>query len=136
MQEYSLPKDIAVLCIQATSFPEGIVEAHKKLHALIPSSKERRFFGISHRNLAGEVIYFAAAEQLKAGEDAEYDCETFVVLKGEYIGVRINNFEKDVPRIAKTFKKLRAEPNIDPNGACVEMFLNEEDILCLVKLKD
>jgi predicted transcriptional regulator YdeE len=136
MQNYTLVQDIKVICVQAKSFPEGIVEAHTSLHSLIPPDNNRRYFAISQRNQEGQTIYSAAAEELNEGEAEKFGCETYIIQKGEYLSVRINEYEKDIPNIAKTFKELLSDPRLDPQGACVEMFLSETDILCMVKLKD
>jgi len=69
MDHYSLSEDIKVMCITADHFPEGIEEAHQKLHAKFPEREEhRRFFGISKPNEQGQIIYKAAAEELHKGE--------------------------------------------------------------------
>ena len=51
----------------AKSFPEGILEAHQTLHALVPYSQNRKYFGIS-RPENGNIVYKAAAEELIEGE--------------------------------------------------------------------
>lgn len=135
MQNYTLPSDIKTFCVQAKTFPEGIVEAHKKLHSLVPPSNTRRYFGIAVKETKEQMVYYAAAEELSEGEAEKYNCKTFIISAGEYISVRIDDFHKDIPSIARTFKELRSEPRIDPNGASIEMYLNEKDILCMMKLK-
>jgi predicted transcriptional regulator YdeE len=135
MQNYTFLEDVKVLCVQATSFPEGIVDAHKNLHSLIPPSQNRRYFGISYLNNEGQKIYYAAAEELIQGEAEKFALDTFNITKGEYLSVRINNFQKDISSIAKTFQELLSDLRTNPDSVRLEMFLNETDILCMMKIK-
>ena len=42
--------------------------------------------------------------------------------------------DKDTSIIGKTFQELIAQPDIDKNGLCLEMYLSENDMRCLIKL--
>ena len=65
-EKYLINKDIRVLCISA-AFPNGVMSAHQKLHALFPE-KERMFYGISWSDGKGGIIYKAAAEELQKAD--------------------------------------------------------------------
>jgi len=134
MEIYHFQKDIKLLCVTAASFPDGILAAHQKLHSLLPTAKGRNFFGISRPNNKGAIIYKAAVEESYEGEDEKYGYETVVLKKGEYISIFISNFLDDVESIGRAFKKLIADPGIDPNGYCVEMYSGEQDVRCMVRL--
>ena len=135
MEKLTLEKDIKVFCITATSFPEGIMEAHEKIHALVPFKKERRFFGISRPENKGGIVYKAAAEELQEGEAEKLNCEPFIIPKGEYISTIVLNYPKELQAISKAFDKLLTHPGLDPNGYCVEWYLNEKDVQCMIRLK-
>ena len=62
MEKYYLEQDIKVFYVQAFSFPAGIKPAFDKLHSLIKSPADRRFFGISYPEGPGKIIYKAAVE--------------------------------------------------------------------------
>ena len=64
MELYRLNNDIKVFCITSSSFPEGIADAFKVLHSLLPSIDGREFFGISRPNKEGVIIYQAAVAEL------------------------------------------------------------------------
>jgi hypothetical protein len=134
MEKYNIENDIRVLITEAKSFPEGVMDAHQLLHSKIPFSPERRYFGISSPNRNGEIIYKAAAEELHEDEAAKYDCETFVIKSGEFISILITDFMKDIQSIGLAFKKLLLFHDIDPNGYCLEWYVNEKDVLCMIKL--
>ena len=83
-EKFNIDKDIKTLFITATSFPEGVLSAHQKLHSILPSAQNRTFYGISWPE-DGKIIYKAAAEELYKGEAEQLGLETFTIKKGEYI---------------------------------------------------
>src|SRR5947208_13089993 len=98
MEKYNLEKNIKVICVKAKSFPEGIADAHQKLHSLIPFSAERRYFGISQPE-NGIIIYKAAAEELQEGEAEKLNCERFVIPKGDYISETLTDWRSDMAQV-------------------------------------
>lgn len=47
----------------------------------------------------------------------------------------ITDFSKTPQSISKAFETLLAYSNIDPNGACIEVYLNDSKVKCLVRLE-
>jgi len=135
METLLLDNDINVFYVTANSFPDGILAAHQKLHSLIQFSKNRKYLGIS-RPENGAIVYRAAAEELTAGEAEKLNCEKLVLKKGKYNYITVNNYLKDLPAIDRSFKELLSNPNIDPEGYCVEWYFNDNDVKCMVRLKD
>jgi hypothetical protein len=133
METITLDKDIKVFYVTAKSFPDGILEAHQKLHSLVPFTTARKYFGIS-RPEDGIIVYRAAAEELTPGEAGKFNCDTLVLKKGKYISTTINDYMKDVQSIGRTFKELLSRPDIDPQGYCVEWYFNDKDVKCMVRL--
>jgi len=43
---------------------------------------------------------------------------------------------KDIPAIQKAFNLLIAQPGLDPEGYCVEQYINQKDMICMVRLAD
>jgi hypothetical protein len=135
METLTIDKDIKVFYVTATSFPEGIMDAHRKLHGLIPFSQDRKYFGIS-RPENGTIVYRAAAEEMEEGEAQQLKCETLVLKKGKYISVTLSNYREDMTSIKKTFDLLLTRTDLDPQGYCVEWYLNEKEVKCMIRLKD
>jgi hypothetical protein len=133
-QDYFIDRDIKVLCITASSFPEGVQTAHRKLHSLFPATEHRAFYGISYPDKSGNIIYKAAADQLNEGEATQLNLETFTIRKGNYISEVLKDWRKDEMSVGKTFKKLLSDQRIDKKGYCLEIYLNENDMRCLVPL--
>src|SRR5205814_5453392 len=98
-EQYLIDKDIAALCVTASTFPEGVQNAHKKLHSLFPASERRTFYGISYADKTGSIIYKAATEQLHEGEARQLNLETFTIRKGKYINDHLTD-----GRIDETYK--------------------------------
>lgn len=135
MEKFNLKDDIPALYVKAESFPNGIKAAHEKLHQLLGDVKDRRFFGISNPENAKGIVYRAAVEEAYPGEAEKYGCEKFIIRKGAYISELLTDWQKDETVVARTFQQLLDHPGIDHNGYCLEMYLNEKDMRCLVSLK-
>ena len=134
MEKYIIEKDIKTFYVAATSFPDGVLKAHQTLHAMLPSAGGRNFYGISFPGKNRNIIYRAAVEESYAGEAEKYNCETFIIRKGTYMSQTIKDFMKDVSFVAKTFQQLLAHPQLDHDGYCLEIYPNETDMICMVKL--
>ena len=137
MEKLSLKTDIKVFYVTAKSFPEGISEATNKLHSLFTFSQERRIFGLSRpENYAG-IVYRAAAEEMYEGEAAKLNCETLIIPKGEYKVIIVSDFRKDNMSIYNAFQQLLKEPNLDPQGYCVEWYsTDKEEVKCMIRLDE
>lgn len=135
METIVFANDIKVFYIGATSFPNGVLVAHQKLHALIPFSTDRKYFGLS-RPENGTIQYKAAAEELMPGEGEKLNCDTLILKKGNYLSVTVPDYMKDIPAIEKTFAQLISRTDIDPQGYCVEWYVNDKDMQCMIRLKD
>ncbi len=137
METITINKDITVCYVQATSFPDGVLQAHQALHALFSFDGKRRFFGLSRPEGGnGRISYKAAAEELREGEAKAIGLDTLVLKKGRYISMMIPDFRKDIPAIGKAFTELLQQPRIDPEGYCVELYPNMTDVQCMVRLAD
>ncbi|HEY9177690.1 MAG TPA: hypothetical protein VIN07_08375 [Flavipsychrobacter sp.] len=135
MENYLVDKDIKVLCIAASSFPAGIQEAFSKIHDLVPNTEKRTTYGISYGSPNGSIIYKAGVEALQPGEAEEYGCEEYVIRKGRYIG-RVVNWRENVAQVGETFQALLVDPLIDRTGACIEEYISDYEVKCMVRLKD
>lgn len=134
METQVFNSDITVFYVPATSFPQGVMEAHNKLHALVPEFEGRKLFGLS-RPENGEIAYKAAAEELQAGEGEKLGCKTLVLKKGNYLCILVEDFMKNIPAIEKAFNQLTERRGIDPEGYCVEWYFNDKDVCCMIRLE-
>lgn len=133
MEILTLEHDITVFYVTAASFPDGALAAHQQLHSLVPYTTKRRYFGIS-RPENGPIVYRAAAEELSDGEAKRLGCPTLVLKKGRYVTDTVKNYKKNLSQMETTFGLLLQHPEIDPYGYCVEWYISDDDVKCMVRL--
>jgi hypothetical protein len=136
METITLDNDITVFYVEAASFTDGILEAHESLHSLIPFSTERKYFGISRPENGGEIRYKACAEEMYEGEGKAVGCNTVVLRKGNYVCITLNDYLKDLQSVERTFSQLLEHPGLDPQGYCVEWYITNKDMRCMVRLEN
>jgi hypothetical protein len=138
MEKCNFEKDIKVFCVSAKYFPDGITEAWQKLHSMLPSIQGRNFFGISRSEpeAKGTIVYKAAVEESYPGEAEKCGCEIFIIKKGEYVNETLPDWEPDPTLIGKTFQNIISNSGIDPNGYCIEMYLGEHEVKCMVRVQE
>ena len=134
METTIFDNDISVFYVTAGHFPSGIMDAHQKLHSLVPFSPGRKYFGVS-RPENGVIVYRAGTEELIPGEGKNFGCETLVLKKGKYISETINNYQENIESIAETFQSMLTHPGLDPEGYCVEWYFNPSDVKCMIRLE-
>jgi predicted transcriptional regulator YdeE len=135
MDSFKISDDIPVICVTATSFPEGIENAHELLHTRFPEHTKRHFFGISYPGENGTIVYKAAAE-ITQDNFQNAGTETFTIKKGDYNCFYIKDYKDNLPRIREAFEVLLKQQDVDPNGYCVEWYIGEDDVRCMVPLDE
>ena len=134
MEAITIQRDIKVFYIMAASFPDGIMAAYDQLHALVPPSASRNFFGIS-RPENGVIVYKAAVEQAAEGEAEKFGCDSLILKSGRYIAITVSGYMDDVQNIDRAFKQLLTHAGLDPQGYCVEWYFNDKDVKCMIRLQ-
>lgn len=134
MDSFILGEDIPVVCHKANSYPDGIEAAHSALHQMLTYRESRRFFGISRPDGNGLVVYKAAAELLESDELP--GLEKFTIKGGAYNTYYIKDYRDHVGAIADCFRLLLGQPEIDPDGYCIEWYIGSDDVKCMVRCND
>lgn len=129
-----IDNDITVYCLTASSFPAGVKTVYDKLHELFPPENGRTYFGISWPDGKGSLVYKAAVKLNEMDTPPGAPFESFTIRKGDYFSEDITNFMSDVTGIGRLFQQMIQQPGIDPNGYCLEMYLNPTDVRCMVRL--
>ncbi len=136
-ENFTIEKEIIVFCFPAEEFPDGIPAAHEEIQERITkltNKSPRRFFGISHPNEEGNIVYYAAAEQLETGEADKLGLDFFDIKPGTYTSMIVKDYDADIMKIAESFDELLQNPDIDPEGYCLEWYFNDTDVRCMVPL--
>ncbi|MBK9492711.1 MAG: transcriptional regulator [Haliscomenobacter sp.] len=94
-------KEIAVCCVAASSFPDGVLAAFQTLHGQLDRKEERQHFGLSHGQGNGGIHYLAAATELNAGEAEALGLDRFTIQKGAYLGLTIEDYLKDLGKLVE-----------------------------------
>jgi hypothetical protein len=132
-QTVILAEDITLICVAAKSFPDGVMESHQKLHSIFPYSTERKYYGIS-RPEDGKILYKAATSLLFPEDNGKEGTETVILKKGKYLSTIVHDFMKDINGIGNAFTQLMEQPSLDPEGYCVESYLDDKDVQCMIRL--
>jgi hypothetical protein len=133
MATFNLENDIVVFCVTATSFPDGVLAAHQKLHSYIPFSKQRDYFGISRPEGGRGIVYKAGATELDKNELSKHGLEKFLIPKGKYLMHVLHNYRNNLAAIGPAFDELLADFRIDPSGFCLEWYVDDNTLRCLVR---
>lgn len=128
-----LKNDIQLFYLQASSYPQGISQAHEEFRQKIKNPERRVIYGVS-RPEGQRIIYRVGAEAQVPGESALWDQEPLVLKKGRYAAIDITNYLLHLGDIGKAFDKLLSRPDIDPEGYCVEKYEPENKLTCMVRL--
>lgn len=59
-----------------------------------------------------------------------------VLKKGRYLSLTIDDYMKDLHGIANPFRELLAQPGLAPQGYCVEWYLSQKEVQCMIWLED
>jgi hypothetical protein len=132
MEVYKLEQDMRVFCVRARSFPNDIGKAFEALISLLPTVKDRTFFGVSYETKNHDMVYNAAVLEAFEGEGNYYGCETYTIKKGEYVAELLKGWKKNEGSIGLTFRKM-SEVRTDTMFPCVEWYQGE-DVLCMVRI--
>jgi len=129
-----IPNGRKIICVKATSFPDGVMDGHRKLHCLITHDKPRRYYSVSHGSENGLILYMAGAEIVEDADHGLADTEEFTIRKGDYISKEIQGYMENIPAIGETFAEMLKRPDIDPQGYCLEHYLDQKTVVCMVPL--
>lgn len=134
METTQIKQNINLLCITASTFPSGVMAAHKQLHGLLPANPQRKYYGLSRPENGGSIVYRAAAEALNTHEARDLQLEEVVLQSGSYACMLVTDYMTSINAIGNAFQQLLTIPGIDPNGYCVEAYFNDTDVMCMVRL--
>lgn len=135
MENYTLHRDIHLLTVQATSFPQGVKTAFEKLLQTDPSFRTRATYGISHGSKNG-IVYWAAVEEADTMEAQKHNLGSYTIRTGTYAMEHVEHYMENQSAIQQAFDRLLKHPNLDRAGECIEYYLNDEVVRCMVRLTD
>ena len=135
MEKVTLEKGLRIMCVTASSFPDGIGDAFKELGKKAAGISDRPFYGLSKPD-KGVIVYKAGVLEKDEGEASRFGLDLIVLPKGEYLTKTIADWKQNVPLIGETFREMIHHPDLDPESFCIEAYKGENDVVCMVKVKE
>jgi hypothetical protein len=135
METYQLKSDLQVFGVKVNSFPSGVGEAFDRLVNMVPDGFSRSYFGISYME-NGQVVYKATAEQKEEDEAERYNCEKATIEKGKYFISVLKDWRTKTDCIKDIFMEMMEEPGVHLGKPCIEWYLNDNEMWCMMKVKE
>lgn len=115
-------------------FPEEIGKTFDQLSRRVAGGNQRSGFGLSRMDNDGSIIYYAALEERSPDEARLYDCERFVLPKGEYLSAVLKDWPQHLDGIKSIFEEMMKDKRFDTSAYCIEWYQSETEMLCLLQL--
>jgi predicted transcriptional regulator YdeE len=134
MSQISIVKmdELDLMYIQATSFPEGVEEAWRKLESRLPTIKRRKFFGTSR--LVGEKIeYRACVVPSDESEPSRLGLDTFTIPAGNYASKNLVDWTKQT-QIKTIFEELSSKYTVDSSRPHIEIYRSQKELVLMVPI--
>lgn len=135
MQILQLPEPMLTYGLAADTFPEGIQQAHERLHRLLPAHKQRNYFGLSWP-YDGQIIYLAATTAVAGENLATGGLQVKEITAGAYLYIDVPFYNQHPEQIGMAIRKLIADERIDPAGFCIEWYLDGGLCRCMVRMQE
>ena len=134
METYNIQYDIRVFGRQVITFPLGVKNVFDELVNTVPERLNRSFYGLSHLDTEGNVIYYAAVEEYVAGEGKKLGYDYYTIEKGEYLSVAIKDWHSKTDSIKDVFHEMMQDKRFDNITPCVEWYKSDQEMICMVKM--
>ncbi|RAV98998.1 hypothetical protein [Pseudochryseolinea flava] len=135
MEKITVQTPIQLVAKQVKTFPAGIGETFDHLANVLPHSMSRAYYGISW--MEGEdIIYYAAAQQQHSEEIDQFALEPWTIESGDYLSITVLNWRSKTDSIKDVFHDLMQDKRIDDTKPCVEWYVSDYKMLCMIKLRD
>lgn len=135
MENLTIDNDISVFGIHVKTFPAGIAEAFNALmKATGDGAGDRSYYGISYCD-NGTMVYKAVAAEKTPGEAEKYSYPETVIEKGKYLIQTLQNWQSQTACIKDIFQEMMKDGNADKTKPCIEWYKNDEEMLCMIRVK-
>ena len=120
--------EVKVMYVKSDKGALGSSQAFDRLESKLPTLKGRKFYGLIF-GVPPKDEYWASVELVANDQPDQWGFQTGSIPAGTYIQERINDWDKDVSIIGKTFHRLMRENKIDTSRPCVEFYRSMRDML-------
>lgn len=122
--------DVTIMYVKSDGGTGGSHQAFDKLESKLPTLKGRKFYGLVFGTPPNDE-YWASVELISGDKPKEWGFQTGVIPGGKYVQERINDWNKDITVIGKTFQKLseKHKHTVDSSRPFVEFYRSMHDML-------
>jgi len=135
MNSITFQNDLHVCGLEVISFPEGISETFDTLVQAVPGGFTRSFFGVSFMR-DQKMVYVACFEKKPSEVISALPLTNLTIEKGTYLAEPIKDWRSKTRTLNQVFRKMLAHEQADHTKPCVEWYLNEYEMMCLVKQQE
>ena len=135
MKTIRIDKPLKIFGLQVTTFPEKVGDAFDILSKQIPNGLERSYYGISWIE-GSQIVYYACTEQNQEGEAVKYNAREFTIVEGNYLCEVLQDWMPKTDSIKGIFEKMMNDPRIDTSKPAIEWYKSDEEMWCLIKIRD
>jgi predicted transcriptional regulator YdeE len=135
MEKFIIADHIPVIGFQVKTFPIGIGEAFDSLFKKFPDGLSRNYYGISYFNDTEDIVYIVAATELKKDDAVKYQCENYLIKKGEYNAVPVFDWQNKTDSIKDVFHEMMSDKRPDKDSPCIEWYKTDDEMLCMIRNK-
>ena len=134
MYVYTIPEDIEVFGKAVKEFPAGITETFSELISMLPANDARPYYAINECS-DGKFKYIATALETYAGEADKYNYDEYTIEAGDYLCKSVKDWRTKTASIKNVFEDLGKNDLADTAKPLIELYKDENEMLCLVKTK-
>ena len=136
MDIYHLKNDLTVFGNRVNTFPLGIGAAFEALAKKLPDGFQRPYYGISYFDIDATIVYNAATAGQYEGEAEKYNCEKYIIEKGDYLTVTIQGWRSKTDSIKDIFHAMMQDSRADTTKPCIEWYKTDDEMLCMIRTKE
>jgi hypothetical protein len=111
----------------------GISDAFEELLKLLPGGFDRSCYGISYEK-DGEFVYNATALEIYDDEAEKYNCDRYIIRKGQYLTQTLRDWRSKTDMIKDIFQVMMGDGRVDQRMPCVEWYRTDHEMFCMVMM--
>lgn len=133
IEDYEIERTISILYEIAEDFGQDIAQAFVRLAEKAQNNgQQRACYGIILKE-NNTMQYRAGFNELFEGEGESLGISTFLIPKGQYCSIHIENWNQKLLEIGPTFDQILKSGKVDTSSPCIEYYQTEKDLYCMVR---
>lgn len=126
--------DVPVMFVLSENGVKGATKSFDLLESKLPSLKKRKFYG-TVEGIPPNDTYRACVTIVEGDDPKSMGLEIWTIPGGKYERTKIENWEKNIKLIGKTFEAIIKEVSVDPTRPSIEFYRSMSEMFVLVAIK-